>query len=124
MWPQTEAEAIRAEGPASCRRSRWKAPARSVSEHAGYDFSKLPARFKLRELENEEIAATQASPVGFVHTMAYEVGGEDRGHARGVLRARDEGERPVTTTPSPELRPRWRIIWKNNSKPPAAAADS
>jgi len=46
-----------------------------VSEHAGYDFSKLPARFKLREL-NEEIAATQASPVGFVHTMAYEVGGE------------------------------------------------
>src|SRR5882757_7112809 len=46
-----------------------------VSEHAGYDFSKLPARFKLREL-NEEIAATQASPVGFVSTMAYEVGGE------------------------------------------------
>jgi FMN-dependent oxidoreductase (nitrilotriacetate monooxygenase family) len=46
-----------------------------VSEHAGYDFSKLPQRFKLREL-NEEIAATQASPVGFVHTMAYEVGGE------------------------------------------------
>jgi FMN-dependent oxidoreductase (nitrilotriacetate monooxygenase family) len=46
-----------------------------ISAHAGYDFSKLPATFKLREL-NEEIAATQASPVGFVHKMAVEVGEE------------------------------------------------
>jgi alkanesulfonate monooxygenase SsuD/methylene tetrahydromethanopterin reductase-like flavin-dependent oxidoreductase (luciferase family) len=46
-----------------------------ISAHAGYDFSKLPAKFKLREL-NEEIAATQASPVGFVHKMAVEVGEE------------------------------------------------
>lgn len=46
-----------------------------ISGSAGYDFSKLPARFKLREL-NEEIAATQASPVGLVHMMAHEVGGE------------------------------------------------
>ena len=46
-----------------------------VSSSAGYDFSKLPARFKLREL-NEEIAATQASPVGIVHRMATEIGGE------------------------------------------------
>jgi FMN-dependent oxidoreductase (nitrilotriacetate monooxygenase family) len=46
-----------------------------ISAHAGYDFSKLPGKFKLREL-NEEIAATQASPVGFVHKMAVEVGEE------------------------------------------------
>ncbi len=71
---ETEAEALR-------RKDRilsaipMEAAGAFVSEHAGYDFSKLPARFKLREL-NEEIAATQASPVGFVHTMAYEVGGE------------------------------------------------
>ncbi len=46
-----------------------------ISGSAAYDFSKLPARFKLREL-NEEIIASQASPVGFVHEMALEVGGE------------------------------------------------
>jgi long-chain alkane monooxygenase len=46
-----------------------------ISGSAGYDFAKLPARFKLREL-NEEIIATQASPVGFVHKMADEVGEE------------------------------------------------
>jgi long-chain alkane monooxygenase len=46
-----------------------------MSGSAGYDFSKLPARFKLREL-NEEIIASQASPVGFVHKMAFEVGDE------------------------------------------------
>jgi FMN-dependent oxidoreductase (nitrilotriacetate monooxygenase family) len=44
-----------------------------ISAHAGYDFSTLPAKFKLREL-NDEIAATHASPVGFVHKMALEVG--------------------------------------------------
>jgi alkanesulfonate monooxygenase SsuD/methylene tetrahydromethanopterin reductase-like flavin-dependent oxidoreductase (luciferase family) len=46
-----------------------------ISGRAGYDFSKLPARFRLGEL-NAEIAATQASPVGFVHTMATEVGAD------------------------------------------------
>jgi FMN-dependent oxidoreductase (nitrilotriacetate monooxygenase family) len=44
-----------------------------ISHHAGYDFSKLPARFTLGEL-NKEIAATQASPVGFVHQLAFELG--------------------------------------------------
>jgi alkanesulfonate monooxygenase SsuD/methylene tetrahydromethanopterin reductase-like flavin-dependent oxidoreductase (luciferase family) len=46
-----------------------------VSGNSGYDFSKLPARFKLREL-NEEITATQASPVGLVHRMAFQVDGD------------------------------------------------
>jgi alkanesulfonate monooxygenase SsuD/methylene tetrahydromethanopterin reductase-like flavin-dependent oxidoreductase (luciferase family) len=37
-----------------------------ISEMNGYDFSKLPARFKLREL----IAATHASRVALLHRMA------------------------------------------------------
>lgn len=44
-----------------------------ISHNAGYDFSKLPDRFSLREL-NEQIAATQASPVGFVHQLALKLG--------------------------------------------------
>ncbi len=44
-----------------------------VSHEAGYDFSKLPARFTPGEL-NREIAATQASPVGMVHSLALEIG--------------------------------------------------
>jgi hypothetical protein len=40
-----------------------------ISEMNGYDFSKLPARFRLREL-NDEIAATNASPVALLHRMA------------------------------------------------------
>jgi FMN-dependent oxidoreductase (nitrilotriacetate monooxygenase family) len=44
-----------------------------ISHHAGYDFSTLPPRFSLREL-NERIAATQASPVGFVWRLAHELG--------------------------------------------------
>jgi len=44
-----------------------------ISGSAGYDFDKLPARFKLGEL-NEEIIASQASPVSFVHKMAFELG--------------------------------------------------
>ncbi len=46
-----------------------------ISNGAGYDFSKLPAKFKLREL-NEAIAATNASPVGLVHRIAMELGEE------------------------------------------------
>ncbi|MBV8394092.1 MAG: LLM class flavin-dependent oxidoreductase, partial [Alphaproteobacteria bacterium] len=46
-----------------------------VSHNAGYDFSKLPARFTLREL-NEQVAATQASPVGFVHELAVALGAD------------------------------------------------
>ena len=44
-----------------------------ISHHAGYDFSQLPPRFSLKEL-NERIAATQASPVGFVYRLAHEFG--------------------------------------------------
>lgn len=44
-----------------------------VSYQAGYDFSTLPARFTLHEL-NEQVAATQASPVGFVHELAHVLG--------------------------------------------------
>jgi len=46
-----------------------------ISHNAGYDFSKLPARFTLNDL-NAEIAATNASPVGFVHQLANEIGGD------------------------------------------------
>jgi FMN-dependent oxidoreductase (nitrilotriacetate monooxygenase family) len=41
-----------------------------ISGNTGYDFSKLPARFTLREL-NDEITRTQASPVALVHKMAF-----------------------------------------------------
>jgi FMN-dependent oxidoreductase (nitrilotriacetate monooxygenase family) len=44
-----------------------------ISHQSGYDFSKLPGRFKLKEL-NAEIAATNASPVGFVHQLGLELG--------------------------------------------------
>jgi len=41
-----------------------------LSGHTGYDFSKLPARFKLSDL-NAEIAASNASPVTLIHRMAF-----------------------------------------------------
>jgi len=44
-----------------------------ISHQAGYDFSRIPARFKLKDL-NAEIAATNASPVGFVHQLALHLG--------------------------------------------------
>ncbi len=44
-----------------------------LSHNIGYDLSTLPERFTLGEL-NGEIAATQASPVGFIHELAHEVG--------------------------------------------------
>ncbi len=44
-----------------------------LSDNCGYDFSKLPARFSPSEL-NIIIAATNASPVGFVHKLAREIG--------------------------------------------------
>lgn len=44
-----------------------------LSHNAGYDFSQLPARFTLQQL-NEQIAASNASPVGFVHQLANEIG--------------------------------------------------
>jgi FMN-dependent oxidoreductase (nitrilotriacetate monooxygenase family) len=44
-----------------------------LSHNIGYDFSKLPQRFTLGDL-NKEIAAKQASPVGFVHQLAVKLG--------------------------------------------------
>jgi FMN-dependent oxidoreductase (nitrilotriacetate monooxygenase family) len=44
-----------------------------LSHNCGYDFSRLPGRFSLQAL-NEEIIATQASPVGFVHELIHRFG--------------------------------------------------
>jgi FMN-dependent oxidoreductase (nitrilotriacetate monooxygenase family) len=44
-----------------------------LSHNAGYDFSRLPERFKPAEL-NQEIIAAQASPVGFVAMLANQLG--------------------------------------------------
>ncbi len=44
-----------------------------LSHNFGYDFSKLAARFTCKEL-NAEIAATGASPVGFVYDLAGRIG--------------------------------------------------
>jgi FMN-dependent oxidoreductase (nitrilotriacetate monooxygenase family) len=44
-----------------------------LSHHAGFDFSSLPEKFTLAEL-NARIAAKQASPVGFVHQLAFQLG--------------------------------------------------
>ncbi|MBS0558797.1 MAG: NtaA/DmoA family FMN-dependent monooxygenase [Proteobacteria bacterium] len=44
-----------------------------LSHNSGYDFSTLPQWFTLGEL-HEQIVATNASPVGFVHEMALRFG--------------------------------------------------
>ncbi len=46
-----------------------------LSHNSGYDFSKLPARFSLGEL-NKMIAATGATPVGFVYELAHKLGAD------------------------------------------------
>jgi alkanesulfonate monooxygenase SsuD/methylene tetrahydromethanopterin reductase-like flavin-dependent oxidoreductase (luciferase family) len=46
-----------------------------LSHNAGYDFSKLPERFKLGEL-HREIIASQASPGGFVRELVTRFGAE------------------------------------------------
>ena len=46
-----------------------------LAHNSGYDFSKLPSRFKLTEL-NKQIAAANASPVGFVYKLANALGGD------------------------------------------------
>jgi len=46
-----------------------------LSYNSGYDFATLPARFTLAEL-HAEIVAQNASPVGFVHELALELGAE------------------------------------------------
>jgi FMN-dependent oxidoreductase (nitrilotriacetate monooxygenase family) len=44
-----------------------------LSHNSGYDFSKLPSRFKVAEL-NREVAATGASPVGLLHQLILAYG--------------------------------------------------
>ena len=46
-----------------------------LSHNAGYDFSTLPERFSLNDL-NAQIAARNASPVGFVFKLAEAMGGD------------------------------------------------
>jgi FMN-dependent oxidoreductase (nitrilotriacetate monooxygenase family) len=46
-----------------------------LSYNSGYDFSTLPERFTLHAL-HAEIVAGQASPVGFIHELAAEIGGD------------------------------------------------
>ncbi len=50
-----------------------EAVASYLSDNCGYDFSRLPARFSPGEL-NDIIAATNASPVGFVYKLGAEIG--------------------------------------------------
>jgi FMN-dependent oxidoreductase (nitrilotriacetate monooxygenase family) len=44
-----------------------------LSYNSGYDFSTLPERFTLEEIQ-QQIVAANASPVGFVHELALEYG--------------------------------------------------
>lgn len=44
-----------------------------LSHNSGYDFSKLPDRFKVAEL-NREVAASGASPVGLLHQLVLTYG--------------------------------------------------
>ena len=44
-----------------------------LSYNSGYDFSTLPERFTLQEIQQQIIAAN-ASPIGFVHELALELG--------------------------------------------------
>jgi FMN-dependent oxidoreductase (nitrilotriacetate monooxygenase family) len=44
-----------------------------LSHNSGYDFSDLPGRFSLQDL-NQQIIAKNASPVGFVHELAHKLG--------------------------------------------------
>jgi alkanesulfonate monooxygenase SsuD/methylene tetrahydromethanopterin reductase-like flavin-dependent oxidoreductase (luciferase family) len=46
-----------------------------LSHNSAYDFSTLPDRFSLTEL-NARIAAKNASPVGFVHKLARTLGAD------------------------------------------------
>jgi FMN-dependent oxidoreductase (nitrilotriacetate monooxygenase family) len=69
---ETEGEAIRRKEQL-LEALPFEAAGAFLSHNAGYDFSRLPARFTCKTL-NEEIAATNASPVGFVHELADRIG--------------------------------------------------
>ena len=62
-----------------------------LSYNSGYDFSTLPERFSLADLQ-AQIVAANASPVGFVHQLAQELGADavitrDEFFAHGVEEA-------------------------------------
>jgi FMN-dependent oxidoreductase (nitrilotriacetate monooxygenase family) len=74
-----------------------------LSYHAGYDFSTLPQRFTLRQLR-DEIAATQASPMGLVLKLALKLGEDteitrDDFFEQGLLSA-TQAEHTIAGTPA------------------------
>ena len=80
LW-QTPIVVAETERDAQAQRDRLltAVPAEAVgaylSYNAAYDFSTLPARFTLREL-HAEIVAANASPVGFVHELSLRLGAD------------------------------------------------
>ena len=78
LW-QTPVVVAETEREAQAQRDRLltAVPAEAVgaylSYNAAYDFSTLPARFTLRQL-HAEIVAANASPVGFVHELSLRLG--------------------------------------------------
>ncbi len=80
LW-QTPIVVAETEREAQARRDRLltAVPAEAVgaylSYNAAYDFSTLPARFTLRQL-HAEIVAANASPVGFVHELSLRLGAD------------------------------------------------
>ncbi len=78
LW-QTPIVVAETEREAQAQRDRLltTVPAEAVgaylSYNAAYDFSTLPARFTLRQL-HAEIVAANASPVGFVHGLSLQLG--------------------------------------------------
>ena len=78
LW-QTPIVVAETEREAQAQRDRLltAVPAEAVgaylSYNAAYDFSTLPARFTLRQL-HAEIVAANASPVGFVHELSLRLG--------------------------------------------------
>ncbi len=80
LW-QTPIVVAETEREAQAQRDRLltAVPAEAVgaylSYNAAYDFSTLPARFTLRQL-HAEIVAANASPVGFVHELSLRLGAD------------------------------------------------
>jgi FMN-dependent oxidoreductase (nitrilotriacetate monooxygenase family) len=70
---ETEQEAVSRKESILRMMPRGEAVGVYLSHNAGYDFSTLPARFTLKEL-NDQIIAANASPDGFVHQLANAIG--------------------------------------------------
>jgi tripartite-type tricarboxylate transporter receptor subunit TctC len=82
-----------------------------LAHNSGYDFSKLPARFKLTEL-NKQIAAANASPVGFVYKLANALGGDPEISREEFF---EYGLRHAICST-------WLTFWSPNSSAAAASA--